>query len=150
MRPSTATTMDERRLRTLDLKATNFYVYMSVSAAAVAFLGFAPTYWAPLMTGAFKGHPVIHLHAAVFFSWTLLDRVAPDAGHGRRFVRHCDDDLRLFDVRTSRHFSGEARAGRGRRGETATHGKQETRAVAPASAGLQMDAAIEITGWRPT
>jgi hypothetical protein len=64
--------MDERPLSMAALKATSFYVYMSVSAAAVAFLGFAPTYWAPLMTGTFKGHPVIHLHAAVFFSWTLF------------------------------------------------------------------------------
>jgi hypothetical protein len=72
MRPSTATTMDERPLSILALKATNFYVYMSVSAALVAFLGFAPTYWAPLMNGTFKGHPVIHLHAAVFYSWALF------------------------------------------------------------------------------
>jgi hypothetical protein len=64
--------MDKSLLGIVDLKATRFYVYMSVSATVVAFLGFAPTYWAPLMSGTFKGHPVIHLHAAIFYSWTLF------------------------------------------------------------------------------
>jgi hypothetical protein len=50
-----------------------FYVYMAISCAAVAFLGFAPTYWLPLATGAFKGaRPLIHLHGIIFFSWTLF------------------------------------------------------------------------------
>jgi hypothetical protein len=64
--------MDKRLLGIVDLKATRFYVYMSVSAAVVAFPGFALTYWAPLMSGTFKGHAVIHLHAAIFYSWTLF------------------------------------------------------------------------------
>jgi hypothetical protein len=88
MTPSTATTMDERRLGIPDLKPTDFYVYMSVSAAAVAFLGFAPTYWAPLITGTFKGHPVLHLHAAVFFSWTLFVVLQTWLAASGRVARH--------------------------------------------------------------
>jgi hypothetical protein len=89
MRPSAATTMDERRLSIPDLKAkTDFYVYMSISAAAVAFLGFAPTYWAPLITGTFKGHPVLHLHAAVFFSWTLFVVLQTWLAASGRVARH--------------------------------------------------------------
>jgi energy-converting hydrogenase Eha subunit A len=67
--------MDERSLGSMNSKAekaADFYVYMTAAAAAIAFAGFAPTYWAPLMTGTFKGPPVIHLHAAAFFSWTLF------------------------------------------------------------------------------
>jgi hypothetical protein len=65
-------TLDGRPLGLANAKATNFYLYMSISSAAVAFLGFAPTYWAPMMTGTLKVPPVIHLHGAVFFSWTLF------------------------------------------------------------------------------
>jgi hypothetical protein len=65
-------TIDERSLGSVKLKTADFYVYMSVVAAAVAFLGFAPTYWAPLLTGTFRGHPVTHLHGAICFSWTLF------------------------------------------------------------------------------
>jgi hypothetical protein len=88
MRPSRAIAIDERPLSIVDLKATSFYVYMSVSAAAVAFLGFAPTYWAPLMTGTFKGHPVIHLHAAVFFSWALFVVLQTWLAASRRIAWH--------------------------------------------------------------
>ncbi len=53
-------------------RRSKFYFYMSLACAAVAFLGFAPTYWSPLAAGTFKGHPVIHIHAAIFFSWTVF------------------------------------------------------------------------------
>ena len=48
-----------------------FYFYMALSFAAVAFIGFAPTYWAPMMKGTFQAAPVYHLHGLIFFSWTL-------------------------------------------------------------------------------
>lgn len=53
-------------------KVEYFYVYMAVSCMAVAFLGFAPTYWAPIVTGTFKSRPIIHIHGIVFFLWTLF------------------------------------------------------------------------------
>jgi hypothetical protein len=49
-----------------------FYFFMSLVCAAIALLGFAPTYWAPLIAGSFKGHPIVHIHALIFFSWTLF------------------------------------------------------------------------------
>jgi len=48
-----------------------FFFYMAIACAAVAFLGFAPTYWLPLANGRLNAHPVIHLHGAVFFSWSV-------------------------------------------------------------------------------
>jgi hypothetical protein len=80
--------MDERQHGIVDLKSTSFYLYMSVSAAAVAFLGFAPTYWAPLMTGTFKGPPVIHLHAAIFFTWTVFVVLQTWLAASGRVARH--------------------------------------------------------------
>ena len=48
-----------------------FYFYMALACAAVAFLGFAPTYWVPLTHGTFPASPVVHLHGFLFFTWTL-------------------------------------------------------------------------------
>ena len=51
---------------------TNFYFYMALSCAAVAFIGFAPTYWIPAASKTLKVNPVVHLHGALFFSWSLF------------------------------------------------------------------------------
>ena len=48
-----------------------FYFYMALSCMAVAFLGFAPTYWLPLASGSFSSTPVVHFHGLLFFTWTL-------------------------------------------------------------------------------
>jgi hypothetical protein len=48
-----------------------FYFYMALSCMAVAFLGFAPTYWMPLASGSFPVMPVIHFHGLLFFAWSL-------------------------------------------------------------------------------
>jgi hypothetical protein len=53
-------------------KARYFYVLMAACCIAVAFLGFAPTYWMPLAAGTFKANPIVHIHGLVFFSWTLF------------------------------------------------------------------------------
>ena len=52
-------------------EARYFYVYMALACVAVAFLGFAPTYWMPLAARTFKANPVVHFHGLIFFSWTL-------------------------------------------------------------------------------
>ena len=49
-----------------------FFFYMALSCAAVAFLGFAPTYWRPIASGTLKVNPIVHVHATVFFSWVLF------------------------------------------------------------------------------
>lgn len=55
-----------------DTGSRYFYFYMALACAAVAFLGFAPTYWRPLASGGLKVNPVVHVHAAVFFAWVLF------------------------------------------------------------------------------
>jgi hypothetical protein len=49
-----------------------FFFLMSIACAAIAFIGFAPTYWVPLLTGKLTIHPILHLHGAVFFAWSLF------------------------------------------------------------------------------
>jgi len=48
-----------------------FYFYMALSCAAVAFLGFAPTYFLPVARGSFPPLPVVHVHGLIFFAWSL-------------------------------------------------------------------------------
>src|SRR5205085_8634908 len=54
------------------LQARYFHMLMAACCVAIAFLGFAPTYWLPLAAGTFKANPVVHIHGLVFFSWTLF------------------------------------------------------------------------------
>src|SRR5258706_12732160 len=49
-----------------------FYFYMALSCTAVAFLGFAPTYWLPMAARTFQSSPSVHIHGLVFFCWTLF------------------------------------------------------------------------------
>jgi hypothetical protein len=53
-------------------KVRLFYVWMAAACAVVAFRGFAPTYWLQLSAGTFVGSPLVHIHGALFSSWTLL------------------------------------------------------------------------------
>jgi hypothetical protein len=53
-------------------EAGYFYVWMAGACVAVAFLGFAPTYWVRLLAGSFKAPPIIHIHGWLFSSWTLF------------------------------------------------------------------------------
>ena len=53
-------------------KVRLFYVWMAAACAVVAFGGFAPTYWLQLPAGTFVGSPLVHIHGALFSSWTLL------------------------------------------------------------------------------
>ena len=54
------------------VRARYLYVGLSVLFALIAFLGFAPSYWVPLASGTLDLHPTVHVHAALFFLWTLL------------------------------------------------------------------------------
>lgn len=49
-----------------------FYVRMAATCVAVAVIGFAPTYWIPVTRGTLAVPPITHLHALLFYSWTLL------------------------------------------------------------------------------
>lgn len=51
---------------------TRFYLWIAIVCALVAFIGFAPTYWLKLAQGTFTAAPLVHLHGAIFFGWTLF------------------------------------------------------------------------------
>ncbi len=49
-----------------------FYIWLAAACAAIAFGGFAPTYWLQLPAGTFVGSPLLHLHGALFFAWIVF------------------------------------------------------------------------------
>ena len=49
-----------------------FYVWMAGAFVLVAFGGFTPTYWAPVVAGSFHAPPIIHIHGMLMFAWTLF------------------------------------------------------------------------------
>ena len=48
------------------------YVGLAVLAALIAFIGFWPTYFGPLIAGAVDKTAIIHVHAAVYVGWLAL------------------------------------------------------------------------------
>lgn len=46
-----------------------FYVWMAAGFILVAFGGFIPTYWAPVVTGEFAKPKLLHIHGALMFAW---------------------------------------------------------------------------------
>ena len=53
-------------------RRTRFYLWTAVAMAATAFIGFAPTFWAPLAQGVPERIAVLAIHGALFFGWTLF------------------------------------------------------------------------------
>jgi hypothetical protein len=49
-----------------------FHLWMAVVFVLIAFGGFTPTYWGRLATGRFHAPPIVHIHGALLFSWTLF------------------------------------------------------------------------------
>jgi hypothetical protein len=54
------------------LDTARFYFRMAIVFVVIAFGGFMPTYWVPVMAGTFSLPPIVHVHGTLLFSWTLL------------------------------------------------------------------------------
>jgi hypothetical protein len=50
-----------------------FYFGMATVFAVVAFAGFIPSYFMQVANHTFAAPPIFHIHAVLFFSWTLLN-----------------------------------------------------------------------------
>ncbi len=49
-----------------------FYLGMAFTVVGIAILGFVPTFFMPLAGGTFDLPPIVLVHAAIFFAWTLF------------------------------------------------------------------------------
>lgn len=85
---------------------STFYFRAALACVAVAFLGFTPTYFAPVVQGSFRGHPIAHLHGIVFFCWTLLFAYQTWLVANSRTARHRDAGLIGISLATAMIFLG--------------------------------------------
>lgn len=83
-----ATTLDGRAGVLERARAEYFYVYMALTCLVVAFLGFAPTYWVPVVEGTFRANPIVHVHGLVFSAWTIFFVYQTWLAASGRLVRH--------------------------------------------------------------
>jgi hypothetical protein len=67
-----------------------FYPWMSVLCAAMAFLGFMPTFFVPLVAGAFARAPIFYVHVLLFYAWTIYFMVQTWLVSSGRQVAHRD------------------------------------------------------------
>lgn len=103
VRPPLASTAVAPRVRA---ESPRFYVWMAYACAAVAIVGFAPTYWAPLATGSFSGSPILHLHGWLFTAWTVLFIVQARLADRGRFAHHRALGLAGISLVTAMLFAG--------------------------------------------
>lgn len=66
----------------------SFFSRMAYVCAAVGVIGFAPTFWVPLLTGHLAVAPILYLHAAVFYCWLALFVVQSRLIAARQLSRH--------------------------------------------------------------
>jgi hypothetical protein len=90
--------------------AGRFYFYMAITCALIAFLGFTPTYWAPLAMGTLNEAPIVHLHALLFTGWTLFFIVQTGLVASGRTARHRELGLLGISLATAMLFVGLAAA----------------------------------------
>jgi hypothetical protein len=74
-------------------ESKSFYFYMALVCMAIAYLGFLPSYWAPMANGTLEAAPIVHAHGAIFFVWSLYFVFQSWLGATGRVVRHRDVGL---------------------------------------------------------
>jgi hypothetical protein len=66
----------------------SIYTWTALACVATAFLGYIPTYWQPLAAGAMKANPIVHIHGALFFTWTLYAAAQTSLVGSRQVALH--------------------------------------------------------------
>ena len=87
-----------------------FYVHIAAACLLVAVIGFAPTYWVPLFLGTLNVPAISHVHAAVFYAWTLLFLVQTWLAANRKLTRHREWGVVGVALATTMVFVGMAAA----------------------------------------
>lgn len=100
------TATDKQQAHAVPASRPYFYVWAAATCVAVAFLGFTPTYFSPLLRGAFTAHPIVHIHGLVFFSWTLFFTYQSWLVASGRPTRHREVGLIGISLATAMSFLG--------------------------------------------
>jgi hypothetical protein len=83
-----------------------FYLGIAVTCLSIAAVGFAPTYWIPLLSGQLAAPWVIHVHAIAFHAWLVLFVVQAWLATTGRFDRHRRMGLAGIALATAMLFIG--------------------------------------------
>ncbi|MEO5895932.1 MAG: hypothetical protein ABIS06_09545 [Vicinamibacterales bacterium] len=87
-------------------RGDRFYLRMAVAFAAIAVIGFTPTYWLPLSRRGLDVHPLAHVHALVFYGWIALVVWQTSLAANGRLVRHREVGLLGVALATAMCFVG--------------------------------------------
>jgi len=98
------------RLAVTTTNGQQFYVRIAAACVAVAVVGFAPTYWLPLVRGTLNVPTIAHVHAAVFYGWTLLFLAQAWLAANRKLTRHREWGVFGVALATTMVFVGMAAA----------------------------------------
>ena len=82
------------------------FVLLAGVCAAIAFSGFAATYWLQLPAGTFIGSPLLHLHGLLFSVWTLFFLAQAALIASGRFSNHRAWGLVGISLATGMVFTG--------------------------------------------
>jgi hypothetical protein len=69
-------------------RGQRFYVGMAATCLAVGVIGFAPTYWVPMLRRTLDVPPLTHLHALFFYGWLVLFLRQTALAASGRLTRH--------------------------------------------------------------
>ena len=133
----TATTADAAPVAAA-ARRTRFYLWMAVAMAATAFIGFAPTFWAPMAQGVPERIAVLAIHGSLFFGWTLFVIYQAWLVESGRVARHRDVGLLGVSLATAMTIFGVLAAINAAQRATAAHyaGPGESFMVVPLAALL--------------
>jgi hypothetical protein len=96
--------------RVVTVSDNRFYTRMAYACAAVGAIGFAPTYWIPLVSGSINLPPILHLHALVFYGWLALLITQARLAASRKLTRHRELGVVGVALVTAMCFIGTAAA----------------------------------------
>jgi len=97
-----AATATDRNAGTHD----RFLVGIASTCLAVSVVGFAPTYWIPLLSGTLDVPRIIHIHAVLFYTWLTIFVAQATLIATGRFERHRRVGLAGVAVATAMLFVG--------------------------------------------
>ena len=101
-----------------------FFLNASIVCLAIGIVGFAPTYWVPLLTGRLDVAPLAHVHALVFYGWLLVFVRQSQLVSAGAIGRHRELGVAGVAIATAMFFVGLGMAVVSiRQGEAAGHGE---------------------------
>ena len=126
-----------------------FFVNAAAVCLAIGVIGFAPTYWVPLLTGRLEIAPLAHLHALAFYGWLILFLRQSQLAASREIGRHRELGVAGVALGTAMCFFGFGMAALSiREGEAAGFGEGARAFAIVPFTGIALFAALFVVALR--